>query len=147
MRVGTIKLLDMVTMNRIIHQAIPDLDSSIKKVIVYYIDITSEEVRKFIAQDDSTDMEIELRDLKAVLDGVVIGEWTEFHVEKQTDAHFGCYAVVVDTFVSDRVPQKIDEFNRKTHMNATAKNPFEHIKISDTGLEPIEYLSLDCTAG
>ena len=76
------KLLDVVTMNRIIHQAIPDLDSSIKKVIVYYIDITSEEeIRKFIAQVDRTDVEIELRDLKAVLDGVIIGDWAEFHVE------------------------------------------------------------------
>ena len=81
------KLLDVVTMNRIIHQAIPDLDSSIKKVIVYYIDITSEEeIRKFIAQDDSTDVEIELRDLKVVLDGVVIGDWAEFHVEERTRA-------------------------------------------------------------
>lgn len=34
------KLLDKVTMNRIIHQAIPELDNDIKKVIVYYIDIT-----------------------------------------------------------------------------------------------------------
>lgn len=142
------KLLDVVTMNRIIHQAIPDLDSSIKKVIVYYIDITSEEeIRKFIAQDDSTDVEIELRDLKAVLDGVVIGDWAEFHVEERTDDLFGRYAVVVDTFVSDRVLQKIDEFNQKARMNATDKKPFKPIEISDTGLELIEYLSLDCTAG
>lgn len=141
------KLLDVVTMNRIIHQAIPDLDSSIKKVIVYYIDITSEEeIRKFIAQDDSTDVEIELRDLKAVLDGVVIGDWAEFHVEERTDDLFGRYAVVVDTFVSDRVLQKIDEFNQKARMNATDKKPFKPIEISDTGLELIEYLSLDCTA-
>lgn len=34
------KLLDEVLMNRIIHQAIPELDNNIKKVIVYYIDIT-----------------------------------------------------------------------------------------------------------
>ena len=142
------KLLDVVTMNRIIHQAIPDLDSSIKKVIVYYIDITSEEeIRKFIAQDDSTDVEIELRDLKAVLDGVVIGDWAEFHVEERTDDLFGRYAVVVDAFASDRVLQKIDEFNQKARMNATAKKPFKPIEISDTGLELIEYLSLDCTAG
>ena len=142
------KLLDVVTMNRIIHQAIPDLDSSIKKVIVYYIDITSEEeIRKFIAQDDSTDVEIELRDLKAVLDGVVIGDWAEFHVEERTDDLFGRYAVVVDAFVSDRVLQKIDEFNQKARMNSTAKKPFKPIEISDTGLELIEYLSLDCTAG
>lgn len=142
------KLLDVVTMNRIIHQAIPDLDSSIKKVIVYYIDITSEEeIRKFIAQDDSTDVEIELRDLKAVLDGVVIGDWAEFHVEERTDDLFGRYAVVVDAFASDRVLQKIDEFNQKARMNATAKKPFKPIEISDTGLELIEHLSLDCTAG
>ena len=141
------KLLDVVTMNRIIHQAIPDLDSSIKKVIVYYIDITSEEeIRKFIAQDDSVDVEIELRDLKAVLDGVVIGDWAEFHVEERTDDLFGRYAVVVDAFASDRVLQKIDEFNQKARMNATAKKPFKPIEISDTGLELIEYLSLDCTA-
>ena len=141
------KLLDVVTMNRIIHQAIPDLDSGIKKVIVYYIDITSEEeIRKFIAQDDSTDVEIELRDLKAVLDGVVIGDWAQFHVEERTDDLFGRYAVVVDTFASDRVLQKIDEFNQKARLNATAKKPFKPIEISDTGLELIEHLSLDCTA-
>ena len=141
------KLLDVVTMNRIIHQAIPDLDSSIKKVIVYYIDITSEEeIRKFIAQDDSTDVEIELRDLKAVLDGVVIGDWAQFHIEERTDDLFGRYAVAVDAFVSDRVLQKIDEFNQKARLNATAKKPFKPIEISDTGLELIEYLSLDCTA-
>ena len=141
------KLLDVVTMNRIIHQAIPDLDSSIKKVIVYYIDITSEEeIRKFIAQDDSTDVEIELRDLKAVLDGVVIGDWAQFHIEERTDDLFGRYAVAVDAFVSDRVLQKIDEFNQKARLNATAKKPFKPIEISDTGLELIEHLSLDCTA-
>lgn len=141
------KLLDVVTMNRIIHQAIPDLDSGIKKVIVYYIDITSEEeIRKFIAQDDSTDVEIELRDLKAVLDGVVIGDWAQFHIEERTDDLFGRYAVAVDAFVSDRVLQKIDEFNQKARLNATAKKPFKPIEISDTGLELIEHLSLDCTA-
>ncbi|RAZ94727.1 site-specific DNA-methyltransferase, partial [Klebsiella oxytoca] len=69
------KLLDTVMMNRIIHQAIPDLDTTVKKVIVYYIDITSEdEIRKFIKDDDSTTVEIELRDLKTILDDVVIGD-------------------------------------------------------------------------
>ena len=36
---STSKLLDVVLMNRIIHQAIPDLDNSIKKVIVYYLSL------------------------------------------------------------------------------------------------------------
>lgn len=143
---STSKLLDVVLMNRIIHQAIPDLDAGIKKVIVYYIDITSEEeIRKFIAQDDSTTVEIELRDLKTVLDDVVIGDYAKFHIEERKGDLFGGYAVVVDTFVSDRVLQKITEFNEKTRMNATAKKPFKPIEVSDDGLELIEYLSLDCS--
>ena len=37
------KLLDVVLMNRIIHQASPDLDPTVKKVIAYHMDICSEE--------------------------------------------------------------------------------------------------------
>ena len=141
------KLLDVVLMNRIIHQEIPDLDALVKKVIVYYIDITSEEeIRKFIKDDDSTTVEIELRDLKTVLDDVVIGDHAEFHVKETHDDLYGGYAVFVDKFLSDRVMQKIFEFNEKARMNATAKKPFKPIEISEEGLELIEYLSVDCTA-
>lgn len=141
------KLLDVVLMNRIIHQAIPDLDTSVKKVIVYYIDITSEEeIRKFIKDDDSTTVDIELRDLKTILDDVVIGDYTEFHMEEAHDDLYGGYAVLVDKFLSDRVMQKIFEFNEKARMSATEKKPFKPIEISEEGLELIEYLSVDCTA-
>ena len=141
------KLLDLVMMNRIIHQAIPDLDSSVKKVIVYYIDITDEaEIRQFIKDDDSTTVEIELRDLKAILDDVVIGDYVTFHVEETHDDLLGGWAVAIDSFVSDRVLRKIDEFNRTAALNATAKKPYKPIEISEEGLELIEFLSLDCTA-
>ena len=106
------KLLDVVLMNRILHQAIPDLDSSVKKVIVYYIDITDEdEIRRFIAADDSTTVEIELRNLKTVLDDVAIGDEVSFHCTEVHDDLFGGWQVVIDSFVSDRVLQKITEFN------------------------------------
>ena len=141
------KLLDVVLMNRILHQAIPDLDSSVKKVIVYYIDITDEdEIRRFIAADDSTTVEIELRDLKTVLDDVVIGDEASFHCAEVHDDLFGGWQVVIDSFVSDRVLQKITEFNNKARINASPKKPFKPIEISEEGLELIEYLSLDCTA-
>ena len=141
------KLLDTVMMNRIIHQAIPDLDTTVKRVIVYYIDITSEdEIRKFIKDDDSTTVEIELRDLKTILDDVVIGDYAEFHVEETHDDLYGGWAVLVDKFLSDRVMQKIFEFNEKARMSATEKKPFKPIEISEEGLELIEYLSVDCTA-
>lgn len=140
------KLLDVVTMNRIIHQAIPELDASVKKVIVYYIDITDEaEIRKFIDEDDSTTVEIELRDLKTILDDVVIGDHATFHMEERHDDLLGGFAVTIDTFVSDRVLRKIDEFNQKALLNSSAKKPYKPIEISEEGLELIEYLSLDCT--
>ena len=140
------KLLDVVTMNRIIHQAIPELDASVKKVIVYYIDITDEaEIRKFIDEDDSTTVQIELRDLKTILDDVVIGDHATFHAEERHDDLLGGYAVTIDTFVSDRVLRKIDEFNQRALLNSSAKKPYKPIEISEEGLELIEYLSLDCT--
>ena len=141
------KLLDVVLMNRIIHQAIPDLDHNIKKVIVYYIDITDEtEIRKFIAEDDSTTVEIELRDLKAILDDVIIGDHAEFHCEENTDPLLGGYSVIIDKFVSDRVLSKIAEFNHKAALNSSEKKPYNPIVISDDGLELIEFISVDCTA-
>lgn len=141
------KLLDKATMNRIIHQAIPDLDSNIKKVIVYYIDITDEaEIQKFIKDDDSTNIEIELRDLKTILDDVIIGDYAEFHAEETHDDLFGGYAVTIDKFISDRVLSKIAEFNEKAFLNSSAKKPYKPIEISEDGLELIEFLSIDCTA-
>lgn len=141
------KLLDKVMMNRIIHQAIPDLDSNIKKVIVYYIDIIDEaEIRQFIKEDDSTNIEIELRDLKTVLDDVIIGDYAEFHTGETHDDIFGGYSVTIDRFISDRVLSKIDEFNQEALRNSSPKKPYKPIEISEDGLELIEFLSLDCTA-
>lgn len=141
------KLLDVVLMNRIIHQAIPDLDHNIKKVIVYYVDITDEaEIRKFIAEDDSTTVEIELRDLKTILDDVIIGDYAEFHCEKNAETLLGDYALTIDKFVSDRVLSKITEFNRKAMLNSSEKKPYKPIIVSDDGLELIEFISVDCTS-
>ena len=141
------KLLDVVLMNRIIHQAIPDLDHNIKKVIVYYVDITDEaEIRKFIAEDDSTTVEIELRDLKIILDDVIIGDCAEFHCEENAETLFGGYALTIDKFVSDRVLSKITEFNQEAARNSSEKKPYKPIIISDDGLELIEFISVDSTS-
>ena len=142
---STSKLLDTVLINRVIHQAIPELDASVKKVILYYIDISGlAEIQKFIAEDDSTSVEIELRDLKNVLDDVVIGDYAEFHTEQTAEGFFDGYTVTIDRFVSDRVLGKIMEYNNKARLNA--KKTFKPIEISEEGLELIEFLSLDCTA-
>lgn len=141
------KLLDTVLINRLIHQAIPELEYNVKKVIVYYVDITSEdEIRKFIAADISTTVEIELRDLKEVLDDIVIADYAQFHVEETHYDLLGGYAITIDKFASDRVMRKIAEFNNKSILNASEKKPYKPVEISDDGLELIEYLSVDSSA-
>ena len=113
---------------------------------MYYIDITDKEaIERFIDEDDSTLVKIDLRDLKPLLDDVVFGDEVEYHIEPATDTLLGGYSVVIDRFLSDRVMQKIQEFNLKASLNAS-KKPYKPIEISDEGLELIEYLSLDCTA-
>lgn len=146
------KLLDEVMMNRILHEAIPELSTDIKKVIIYYVDITSEEeIRQFIRDDRSTLVEIELRDLKQVLDDVIAADHAEYTIEKTTEELMGQtietdgYDIRITKFLSDRVMQKINDFNAK-NMGADKNGKFTPILISEEGLETIEYLSVDCTA-
>ncbi len=147
LRDSSSKLLGIAFMNRIIHQAIPDLDNNITKVIVYYIDIDNKaKIEEFIKKDDSTIVEIELRDLKIILDDVVVEDYAEFRIEDSNENLIDNHVVIIDKFASDRVMQKIAEFNQKSFLNSTKKRPYKPIEISEEGLELIEYLSLDCTA-
>ena len=147
------KLLDEVMMNRILHEAIPELPSDIQKVIVYYVDITSEEgIYKFINEDRSVPLNfVELRDLKVVLDDVVAADEAEYKVERATEELCGQtiekegFDIEITKFISDRVMQKIHDFNAK-NMGADKKKKFNPITISNEGLETIEHVSVDCTA-
>ena len=108
------------------------------------MDITSEEeIKKFIEEDDSTIVEIELRDLKTFLDDVVIEDYAEFSVSETSDDLINKYVVTINRFMSDRVTAKILEYNNKCLLN-DKKKTFKPIQISNEGLEMIEYLSLDC---
>lgn len=147
------KLLGEVMMNRILHEAIPELSSDVKKVIVYYVDITSEEeIYRFINEDKSVIKDfVELRDLKVVLDDVVAEDYAEYKVERATEELCGQkiekegFDIEITKFVSDRVLQKIYDFNAK-NMGADKKKKFNPLSISKEGLETIEYLSVDCTS-
>lgn len=137
---STTKLLDVVLINKIINQAIPELDDEIKKVIIYYIDISYEkEINDFIKEYLRRDIEIELRDLKEILDETVVSDIVEYHIDKNE--------LVIDKFISDRLIGKINEYNEKmnSQMLSTGKKP-KYIEISDEGLELIEMISLDCTS-
>lgn len=144
------RLLDTALMNRILKEAMPDLPDGTKKVIVYYIDITNiEEIKQFIKEQNDTLIEVELRDLKNILDNVIVEDDAEFSVnEVQPDGKvFKIWQVSINRFFSDRVNKKIAEFNLKGQQQALKGNKtFNPITLSEEGLETIEYLSLDCTS-
>ena len=141
------KLLDKALMVDIIRKAIPELPDDVKKVIVYYIDITSiDEIQQVIKDDDTTLVEIELRDLKKLLSDVVVEDYVEYSIQEVQEKLFKEYEVRIDNFVSDRVVQKIEDYNAKRQaQRLKSAKEYKPITISENGLETIEYLSLDCT--
>lgn len=146
---STTRLLDKPLMNRIIREAMPDLPEDTKRVIVYYIDIIDrQEIEQFIKeQNTQTTIEIELRDLKQVLDNVVLEDEAAWEVSEMRDTLLGGWKVDIKSFHSDRVLRKIDECNQKGLQQALKKGKeFKQIEISDEGLETIEWVSLDCTS-
>ncbi len=160
------KVLDLPLVNQIVYQAMPNLPDGIRRVVIYFVDIDDEkQVRQYI-DEAPTDIQVELRDLKQVLDEVVLNDELD-HTLTETN---GAWMLTVERFRSDRLMQKISDYNLKrgvqsgngqlslgegeerddetetidtTRKGKAAK--FKPITISDEGLELIEYLSLDCT--
>lgn len=148
------RVMDTTEMNHIIREALPDLSNDVKYVIVYYIDVEDmEALNQFIHDENTqTDIEIELRDLKQILDEVVMEDeatWTLSEVQVEL---FTKWQVKMLTFHSDYVMKKIEAFNLKANQQHTKKvadgkkSTFKPIEISDEGLECIEWLSVDCTS-
>ena len=134
------KILDLTLINKIINQEIIKLDDSIKKIIIYYIDIIdNKEIESFIKENKKVDIDIELRDLKEILSETVVDDIIEYTIKENK--------LIVNSFVSDRLFKKIDEYNEKqsSQMLEKGKKP-NLIEISDDGLELIEMISLDCSS-
>ncbi len=131
------KILDIVMINKIINQEIIKLDDTIKKVIIYYIDIIDQkEIKDFIKDNLKIDIEIELKDLKEILSETIVDDIIEYHIDSNK--------LYIDTFISDRLYRKIDEYNEKIKLQTNKKTT--NIEISPEGLELIELISLDCTS-
>ena len=136
------KVLDIPAINTIINQEFQELPDNIKKVWVYYIDIDDQKtLEKFIKDNNATEIEVELKDLKNLLHDVVIEDIIDFKTTKGGDV----YETEITKFISDRLIQKIGEFNQKGNLQSIAKGKkFNPINISEEGLELIELIALDC---
>ena len=135
------KVLDIPTINIIINQELQNLEVNVKKVIVYYIDIDDQkELEKFIKENNATEIEVALKDLKNLLHDVVIEDIIDFKTTQINDG----FETEIKKFISDRLIQKIGEFNQKGNLQSIAKGKkFNPIIISEEGLELIELIALD----
>lgn len=147
------RVLDVSSVAPIVKEAMPELPDDTKKVIIYYIDIQDRpEIEKYIKESNNTLIEVELRDLKCVLDDVVAEDSVRYEVGKDNDGVLSTWKVDILSFHSDRVWRKIDEVNEKArqqHLVRLSKGKdteFNPILLSEEGLEAIEMVSLDCTA-
>lgn len=154
----TQKVLDVPRLNKMLNEALPPLmDMGVKKAVVYYVDMEDEkEITAFIKDYNLTEVELELRDLKEVLDEVTLNDEAEY--ETSPDG----LTLTISRFHSDRLAQKINEYNQRKSVQpkketttlfdgdldttTSLKYAFKPIQFSDSGLELIEYMSLDCTA-
>lgn len=139
---GSEKVLDIPAVNRIINEELQKLEINAQKAIVYYVDVDDRKaLEKFIKDNNATQTTIELKDLKEILHAIVV----EDEVETKTTTTEEGFEVEITKFVSDRLNQKINDFNEKGNLQAINKGKkFSPITISEEGLELIEYLSLDC---
>jgi adenine-specific DNA-methyltransferase len=162
------KVLDIPLINTIVNLELHELTIDVKKVIVYYVDIEDKPaIEKFIEANNTTTTQIELRDLKNLLQEMVLEDEVQYslhdlqQLDKSTNATVDSrlrgndeikargqarFKLSIDSFTSDRVMQKINGFNEKGKLAASAKKPFKGIDISDTRLELIEWLSVDFTS-
>lgn len=168
------KLLNKPLMYRIMNVAMPELPEDTKQIIVYYIDIEDKkEIEEFIKENNPTQTKIELRDLKEVLDEVVIEDEIIYKAEIKNNTKL--LETIEETefdfekFICDRVIKKIDEYNQKKalsennrlrlglktevetddmeddneNVDKTKNKNWNPIKISDNGLELLEMISFD----
>lgn len=140
------RVLDEILLNRIMYEAIPDIDIPVSKVIVYYIDVEDlPHLEEIVTTNDNLNVDIEFRDLKDILDDLVVSDDVKYTVSRDKTKLIQDYIITIDSFSSDEVSRKIKSFNLKSSMN-DKKGKFKPIVISDEGLELIEYLSLDCSS-
>lgn len=142
------KVFDVAKLNEIINEKIPQLEDLYKKIIIYYADISDlSELQDFINANNMTGVLIEFRDLKAVLSLTFEDDYLEYEVVDEEAGLFAQKQLVIKKFISDRLINKINEFNDKAiAQSITDPLKAKTIKLSEEGLEGIELISVDCTA-
>lgn len=163
---GKHPMLDEAFLSQLVHGKLGALPDGTRRVIVYYVDSIPKEKREAFMSEQNLHFNIEVKflDLKPKLDLVVVGDEADYTLQEvQPEGQmFPVWQLTINSFVSDRVLQKINAVNEtryaqylkklkdyRDHLEDNQKKgkkepTFTRIDISDEGLETIEWLSLDC---
>ena len=163
---GKHPMLDEAFLSQLVHGKLGALPDGTKKVIVYYVDSIPKEKREAFMREQNLhfNIEVEFLDLKPKLDLVVVSDEADYTLQEvQPEGQmFSVWQLTINSFMSDRVLQKINAVNEtryaqylkklkdyRDHIEDNQKKgkkepTFTRIDISDEGLETIEWLSLDC---
>lgn len=143
-------ILTEIAMRHVMY--VPD---DVKRVVVYYVDIEdSEEIAQIISQRRNPLVDIDLRDLKELLSEYVSEDDADISEPEliTIDLLTKVWQVRINSFHSERVNNKINEYNNKKQLQALKAQKkeetvkYEPLLLSETELETIEWVSLDCTA-
>lgn len=147
-------VMNRALMYRILHEAMPDLPDTVRRVVVYYIDIDDRQALERFIDDSKADpnVSVELRDLKPLLSEMVMADEADYELSEVHDALWTGWQVRLLRFHCDRVLRKIKEYNDKMQLQyenalSQGKTPkaLNPIKVSPEGLECVEWVSLDCS--
>ena len=163
---GKRPMLDEAFLKELVHGKLGTLPDGTRKVIVYYVDSIPKQQREDYVHEQNiyVNIEVDFLDLKPKLDQVVVRDEADFTLQEvqPQGQMFPVWQLTMNSFVSDRVMQKIHAVNETRHaqylkklndyrdhleenQQKGKKEPtFTRIDISDEGLETIEWLSLDC---
>ena len=163
---GKRPMLDEAFLKELVHGKLGTLPDGTRKVVVYYVDSIPKQQREDYVHEQNiyVNIEVEFCDLKPILDQVVVSDEADFTLQEvqPQGQMFPVWQLTMNSFMSDRVLQKINAVNETRHaqylkklndyrdhleenQQKGKKEPtFTRIDISDEGLETIEWLSLDC---
>lgn len=160
------RVLDVPLLNRIMDEAAQLPDDAYQHVIVYYVDLSDKaELEDFLRTHNPTTRTFELRPLAEILDDLRLNDEVSATVVPPA-AKGAPWQVRLDAFHSDRLSQRIAEFNHKRgavkpedadaleegpdtetdEATPKAAKKFKPLTVSDEGLELIEWLSVDATS-
>ncbi len=125
-----------------------DRGYTVSQVVVYFIDTakTLSEIDEWLKDKNPTGIAIEWRDLKVLLDDVVLNDTLNASVHAVNHAGTN-FETRIDQYHSDYIAQKLNDFASKKAVQASAATQsVPPIALSARGLECIEWASVDCTA-